>query len=309
VAELFSGSADSFRSAVDPCDTAFGLRAKSLNARADECAREGVPPDAMFGTAQQRLVLGGNPNLQAETAKTFSAGAVLEIPQARGLTVSADYWNVSVSDAINAADINVIFTNCYDRGIRSFCNLIHRDPALGGAIDFVDGRTSNFGGTTTSGVDVAIELDRQAGRLGGLHVRAEAQRLINFDVDNSVTVLHGLGVYDLGVYPTMKAYLTASLTHPSGASFGFNVKMIGAFLECDANDCNDGQLSRDVDAYTKVDVFSSFAFARRTTLTIGVNNVFDKNPSLIYIGFAGDSDSSTYDYLGRFAYARLTQAF
>jgi iron complex outermembrane recepter protein len=40
-----------------------------------------------------------------------------------------------------------------------------------------------------------------------------------------------------------------------------------------------------------------------------MNNVLDQDPPLIYSGFAGDSDSTTYDYMGRFVYARLSQQF
>jgi outer membrane receptor protein involved in Fe transport len=46
-----------------------------------------------------------------------------------------------------------------------------------------------------------------------------------------------------------------------------------------------------------------------TRLTVGVNNLTDQKPPLIYIGFAGDSDASTYDYMGRYFYARMSQSF
>ena len=46
-----------------------------------------------------------------------------------------------------------------------------------------------------------------------------------------------------------------------------------------------------------------------TRVTVGVNNITDQDPSLIYVGFEGDSDTSTYDYMGRYFYARLSQLF
>jgi outer membrane receptor protein involved in Fe transport len=312
VAELFTAQSDNFPFATDPCDHAFevtGVRARGLNAAADECAREGVPPDAVFGTQQVRQIIGGNAGLQAETARTIAAGAVLEVPHARGLTVNADYWNVQVEGGVAVPNVNSIFHQCYDLGIQSACDKVHRDPQQGFAIAFVEGVLDNITTTTTSGVDVGVTLDRQAGKLGGLHVHAELQRLLEYKLSDGVTTQDGLGVYDLGVHPTMQAYLTASLHHPRGATVGFNVKAVGGFLECENNDCNGGSPSRDVDAYARVDLFGDFTFARHTTLSVGVNNVLDRDPSLIYIGFAGDSDSSTYDYLGRFFYARLTQQF
>ena len=52
-----------------------------------------------------------------------------------------------------------------------------------------------------------------------------------------------------------------------------------------------------------------FGFGGVTTLGIGMNNVLDQDPPVIYSGFAGDSDSSSYDYMGRFVYARMSQQF
>jgi outer membrane receptor protein involved in Fe transport len=310
IPELFQAGADNFPSAFDPCDTSFGP--VSPNAAA-ECARQGVPADAQFGTFQQRVIERGNPDADPETAMVLTAGAVIEPPGVRGLALSVNYWNIDVKQALQSASINTIFDNCYERGIRSFCDQIHRNPTFGGAIDFIDNPISNIGGTSTSGIDVAVVYNHDARSAGKLRLRADAQRLLNFDVDTGSTVLSGLDNYDLGVYPSLKANLSASWQHPRGAGAGANVQFVGGFLECDLNDCNgDASLSRDVEPYAKLDLFGSYAFSSargQTLLTVGVNNVLDQDPSLIYIGFAGDSDAATYDYMGRFFYARLTQQF
>ena len=59
-------------------------------------------------------------------------------------------------------------------------------------------------------------------------------------------------------------------------------------------------------------MFSSITFKQlggEATITVGVNNVFDRQPPTIFNGAAGNYDESAYDFLGRFAYARLTQSF
>jgi outer membrane receptor protein involved in Fe transport len=125
-------------------------------------------------------------------------------------------------------------------------------------------------------------------------------------------VLHGLGNYDLGVNPRQKASLSATWRAPQGLAAGFNFLFIDSFQECDLNDCNDGNPSRTVDSYSKLDVFSTLVWKHlggETTLTVGVNNVFDRDPPVIYNGRAGNYDESAYDFLGRFTYARLTQSF
>ena len=90
------------------------------------------------------------------------------------------------------------------------------------------------------------------------------------------------------------------------------MRFIGTFKECDLNNCNGGAISRDVPRWYKADLYASYAMktvAGTTTLTVGVNNLLDRAPALIYIGFQGDSDAATYDYMGRFVYARMSQQF
>ena len=309
ITELFAAKADAFPLANDPCDHAFG---QPDPATAAECAREGVPGNAVFGTFQQHAVTGGNLQLQPETAKVTSAGVVLESPRAPGLSLSVDAWMTEVTQAVQAPLIQSVFASCYQRGIRSFCDLIRRNPAQGFAIDTVDLRLANFGGDSTSGVDTAVHINHHVRGGGDLHARVDLQTLNAFDHDTGSGVLHGLGVYDLGIYPKRKATVTAVWQHPSGASAGFNFLFVDSFQECENNDCNDGSPSRTVESYSKLDVFSSMAFrgfGGHATLTVGVNNVFDRAPPVIYNGAAGNYDTSAYDMLGRFAYARLTQTF
>ena len=140
----------------------------------------------------------------------------------------------------------------------------------------------------------------------------EGQYLLKYNLDNTSQIIHGLGNYDLGVYPKYKANVSGLWQHPSGAGGGASVRYVGNYKECDLGDCNGGEPSRNVGAWWKLDLFGSYAVksaAGKTTLAVGVNNVFDRAPALIYTGFAADSDAATYDYMGRFFYARLSQLF
>jgi len=315
IREMFQAQADSFPFGIDPCDHAFGVARASRGLASptdEECAREGVPPGAVFGTSQQRVLQHGNPELAPETAKVFGAGIVLESPRAPGLSLSADYWNIELARKVELLSLDTVFTGCYERGIQSLCGLVHRDPARGFAIDFVDTPFSNLGRTTTSGVDAAIGFERRVPGAGQLHARLDVQQLIAFDIDDTIRVLHGLGVYDLGVYPRRKASLAAELQQSDGGAVGLDAHFVDSFLECESNDCNDGNLSRTVDAWFKLDVFARIALRQgraRTTVTVGINNVLDRPPPSIFNGTALNADESAYDFVGRFFYARITQAF
>jgi hypothetical protein len=60
-----------------------------------------------------------------------------------------------------------------------------------------------------------------------------------------------------------------------------DVRYVGAFKECDQNNCNGPAASRDIAAWYKADLFGSYALrsaAGTTSVTLGVNNVLDRAP-------------------------------
>src|SRR5262249_19926987 len=149
--------------------------------------------------------------------------------------------------------------NCYTRGLDQYCNLIHRNPAANYAIDYIEDTRLNVGGTRTSGIDVAGSYERQVSDLGRFMQRLEAQYLLKYNLDNEIQVVHGLGNYDLGVYPRYKANFASTWIHPSGAGAGLNLKFVGKFKECENNNCNGGAPSRMVSAWYKIDLFGTYA--------------------------------------------------
>ncbi len=313
IPDLYQGTADSFPLINDPCNTAGGTVMLSPTAAA-KCMAQGVQVASgpTYADKQQRTVIGGNPNLQAETAKVFTAGIVLEPPRLKGLSLTADYWSIDIANAIQALPASVVLSNCYVQGLDSFCNQIHRNPALANKIDYINDTTQNVGGTMTSGLDLAAAFDRTFPMAGRFHQALETQYLFKYNVDNTVQILHYRGNYDLGVFPKWKANFIEQWSHPSGLGAGFNVQYIGSFEECQNRDCNHDQPSRPVNAWAKVDLFGSYTMksrAGRTQVAVGVNNVMNTLPAVIYAGLAGTSDSSTYDYMGRFMYMRLAQMF
>ena len=128
-------------------------------------------------------------------------------------------------------------------------------------------------------------------------------------------MLQGVGYYDLGVYPQLEGQLLDDVG-AQGRQCRPQRPYIGGFKECIDNDCNTDENLADVLARRRpqrhrrpVHRLHDEDKAGTTRFTVGVNNVTDQRPPLIYIGFAGDSDASTYDYMGRYFYARLSQLF
>ena len=319
VFDLVGGRTETLPAVEDPCDArppSVGSGTRALDPKVQaQCTAQGVPAGAAFTTNQQPAVIGGNPDLRPETAATATVGVVVEPPQLPGLAVSADYWHIRIADAIETLGVPTIFANCYDRGIQAFCDQIHRDTNTH-RIFQVDQFLQNVHRTVTSGVDLAVWYDTRFVALGRLHTGLEAQYLVRYDLDTGSQVVHGVGYYDLGVYPRYKANLSSRWIHPSGASGGFTLRYVGSYQECAGNDCNDphnlAMGAHDVGRYAKLDLYGGYDLPSRfgrSTLQLGVNNVLDATPPVVYNAAAANSDAATYDFIGRMVYLRLSQQF
>jgi len=211
----------------------------------------------------------------------------------------------------------VILSNCYQHGLRSFCDQIERDPVTH-AISYIIDPINNVGGLETSGIDFAVAYAYK-NAAGQFRHALEGTYLLDYDVDTGQLgadgknqILHGKGFYDLGVLPDLKLNLFTTWTHPSGIGAGFNIRFIDRFEECERDNCNDPTNGRrTVPAYATADLFVDYSMkttAGTTTVSVGVNNVTDQVPPTIYVE-SPNSDPSAYDFMGRYFYLRLGQLF
>jgi outer membrane receptor protein involved in Fe transport len=320
IGELFAGQADSFLLLSDPCDTQppGSTTPVTLDAKVQmQCDAAGVPRNTVFGEAQQRARVGGNPKLRPEKGTVGTVGVVYE-PLA-GLDVTLDYWRVRIDNAIATLPAATIVAQCYQGGVQQFCRQIERDPTNHG-ISHIDDVTQNVGSLATSGLDISAAYQYQ-NTAGTFRHAVEGTYLFQSNVDTGTIdpmtgkaqIIHGRGYYDLGVQPDLKFNLFSTWRHPSGFGAGFNVRFIDSFQECKSNSCNSpANPRRDVSKYSDGDVFVQYGLktSQGTTQVIaGVNNVANSSPPVIYNGPALNADESAYSFLGRQFYVRLAQLF
>ncbi|MCH7981578.1 MAG: TonB-dependent receptor [Proteobacteria bacterium] len=167
--ELFSPSQGAFFRPVDPCDRA---EISALNAsgdprgpiRAANCLAAGISPG--FSDPLTARFVGetsGNPDLIEEEAETFSVGFILQPEFLSGLTVTVDYWDIDIKDAIDAPSAQSIVNGCYDSlqfPDNQFCDLIRRNddptsPQFNG-LEFIRQQQLNIGKLVASGFDFAV---------------------------------------------------------------------------------------------------------------------------------------------------------
>jgi outer membrane receptor protein involved in Fe transport len=128
------------------------------------------------------------------------------------------------------------------------------------------------------------------------------------EVQANGRVIKGKGVYDLGVFPDWKANIGTLWSYKAFGA-GANLRYVDNFRECEDNDCTGDNISRSVGSYATVDLLGSYNLGSSiggTKLSVGVNNLLDAKPVKIYNGFLATSDASTYDFLGRYFYVRLS---
>ena len=170
IAELFSPAQGATFRPSDPCDVVNQNATPSRLANCIAAATAlGIPnPTAFLASYSDPLTgrfsgtSGGNPNLNKETATTFTVGAVLQPRFIRGLTMSADYYSIRINDAIAAVQAQDIVNTCYDNTTfpNQFCSLFRRNgPTAGPAtfgFNFLTQTQLNFGRIETAGVDASI---------------------------------------------------------------------------------------------------------------------------------------------------------
>ena len=85
-------------------------------ATVEQCERTGVP--AQYGHVlpnpahQYNALEGGNPLLDPETADTITAGVVWTPQSIRGLSITLDYYNIDISEAIGSLGADNIIQQC-----------------------------------------------------------------------------------------------------------------------------------------------------------------------------------------------------
>jgi len=164
----------------DPC------AGPNPQATLEQCARTGVTP-AQFGNildviaGQTQSITGGNPQLAPEESDTITLGAIITPSFIPSLSISVDYFDIEVDDAIDdGIPAQTVLNECIATGNAAFCDLITR----GSSGSLVAGQTGvgfeatnlNIATLETSGVDVQLVYD-----LGLWDIGLEGWGSVRFD--------------------------------------------------------------------------------------------------------------------------------
>ncbi len=167
VSELYFPAADSFGALdLDPCAATSTSTSTPTPARRANCIADGVPggvytPEGVL----HRVITGGNPELQPESARSRTLGLVWNPPWLPGLDLGLDWYRIEIEDAIAPVDVDELLRFCIDAAVPEACARTERGPT--GELLEVDERLLNSGALEVEGWDLsaAYRVDTDLGRI------------------------------------------------------------------------------------------------------------------------------------------------
>jgi len=305
VPELFGGVAEGNLTTSDPCSNWVAL--PSGSAVRQNCQAAGVPANYVQLGNTILTTVGGNSALQPEDADTFTMGLVWEPGFVENLGVTLDYWEIELEDSIQQIPGSEKLAICYtSAGLNHpFCTPEHhrRDP-LTGDINFLSAQPSNIGLESASGIDLGIRYARE---VMGLDARLNwnVSYLDQYDVTPFIggeTIEYaGMITGGRGSYAHWRS--DASLDVGNEKWFGtYSLQYIGA---SDDINVDEGPGSR-VDSVLYHYVQAGYRFTDQLRLAAGIDNLFDEKAPYVASWTDANTDTLTYDLLGRRWYLKLT---
>ena len=335
--DTFGGGSQSFDTFLDPCDSAYGSAATNAQVAA-RCAADGVPagfrqqqqnktPITGPGGAQSLTAFNagaGNANLQPETAVTKTLGLVYSPGYVAGLDMSLDWYHIRVENLISPITANYVLQQCYEQGSPTYCAQFGRDPTTFQVINLNRGN-ANLGYLETAGYDYSVHYRLPEFSFGRLVASLEGAYVTDYESQSSPDAVVAK---EVGQWPYYRNRANLSLDWSYG-DFGATWIMryysgvrdvcwdATAGIECNQPDYTSpswGQVGANRHGATAFnDVQFRWNAPWNGQFRVGVNNVFDKKPSINYqANILGYNSASSVDPnldLDRYWYVGYTQKF
>jgi len=297
----------------DPCGPA-------MLATLDQCVNNTGLPPALYGSAgldspagQYNFLQGGNPDLTPEESDTVSFGGIWSPAFIDGLVVSADYFNIEVTDAISTVPQRFTLDTCLATGDPTFCDNVVRAPGSGslwvGTQGYIVGTNVNIGKFEREGVDLQIGYNLPIGNMGDLDFSLVGTVLMtaNTQPTPNSAVVECKGKWEngdcVGAFPEWAHTFRTTWATP----WDFDVSAMWRYMSA-VDDAAAG--TANWPSYSWLDLAGNWQVTDSVLLRIGVNNVLDKDPPMSPdVGNApgnGNVFPGYYDALGRYIFAGVT---
>lgn len=322
--EIFGAPSTGFSGGVDPCV----VDNNPTDAQKELCIAQGVPPEIVdnlqVGASQGFQVRsGGNEDLSEEESDTFAFGLVYVPESVPNLSLSLDYWDISVDNAITQVSAQALVDSCFETlDINSAaCQSISRLSS--GNIDQVNAPLLNVASRQVSGLDLQIVYDIEMPdslAVSGDGANLALTLVATNQFEDVTQLLPGQPEVDCAgnyggtcssdsvrITPDFTALILAE--YASGpAAINLQLNYIGDLkLAENAFPNENGTL----DPTVYVDLNGGYRINDSLRIFAGVHNLLDKQPPVL--GFRAGGDASTnvtlFDPIGREYFVGLTASF
>ncbi|MEM6301925.1 MAG: TonB-dependent receptor [Pseudomonadota bacterium] len=306
-------------------------------ASAEACARTGVTA-AQFGNVEDNpagqfnTITGGNAQLEPETSDTVTFGIVYTPSFIEGLSLTVDYFDIEVSDAIDTIPAQASLNGCIAGGPGSdtFCSLIQRDTfgtlwlsndAPGGGVAGISEQNENIALIETRGIDLSVTYLLDIGKLGIVTVDYAGTYLDTLDE----TPFDGADPIEcVGFYAGSCELPTPEYSHRMLVSWETTIDLVlnatwrhvgetELFgLDRQAASQRDEQMNDFLEERNYLDLSANYNLTDSINLRAGVNNVFAKDPPLSTNVGTGTGNNNTYPGLfdvSRYWFAGVNVSF
>jgi outer membrane receptor protein involved in Fe transport len=321
--------------AVDPCQGANinAGQANTPGTLSNLCRLTGVPASAI-GTlpapsaGQVNQLTGGNPELGPEKADTVTLGLVFTPTFINNLTVTIDYWDIEITEAISSPSVTDVLNGCYSPAFNpgltfgGTCANVRRSPVTG-TFNGVDApgivrASSNLGVYQTDGWDLGAAYLLEIGEYGRLSFSFNGTYVNSwkFQANPAAVNRQCVGYYSIACGAPLPEVKFNQRTTWSFDQFdvSYNWYYLGSTEEEPGG-------TNFLPAYAKIDSVNyidlSFGWRPNETLRLNltVANAFDESPPEVgnTIGTTATNSGNTfpqsYDVVGRYFTLGATFSF
>lgn len=312
IGELFGAASRSDAPIDDPCTNVAGSPFQTNATVRANCIANGVPANGSYNEptgGQLGVLTGGNKNLRPETSKTLLFGGVYSPAWARDhgiasrMSLEVNYYDIEVNNAIANIAPQTTLSRCAFSADALSCASVVRSAS--GLISRINGVLQNIGSIKTRGIDVTFNYRSPETSVGTIGLTANGNFLLKyaetfpsatgFDTTDYRGTTRGFPDQS---YPKFKGNAVLDWQY-SIVDASFTGRYIRGVVEGDGSKLN-SRFYGDVQLTLTPGWLNS-----RTTLTIGVNNVFNQDPPACNSCTGPNFDPTTYDVPGQFGYLRI----
>ncbi|GAN69562.1 TonB-dependent outer membrane receptor [Acetobacter orleanensis JCM 7639] len=289
ISELYSPQSTTFDDGTDPCDVTAINSGPNPAVRLANCRKAQVPAgfQSNFNKFTIKGLSGGNPHLQNEQAKQFTAGASLQPRWVKGFTLGADVYDVRVKNEIASLGMTDILAACYDSTSypnSQYCSAFHRDSNSQISEGFTEG-LFNVGTEHYRGLQAHLSYYLPLSRLGLSDDDGAIQTTVNYKHGfiHKGTILTSQYEY-LGTSQDMRDNFTANFNYMRGPLFVQWQMMYYGKSKYKLQVADGVYPNNTMKQYFTFNTTIGYTFAKHYNVSFMMNNVFDAKPQFPYQG-------------------------